>query len=362
MKKFYIVVTICLLLIITGMIVLRNNYEKKEEASVKVGVVMNGTIDDQSWSQAHYEGMEATKDKLNVEVVYCEAVPQDEQCISVMEELISEGCEIIVCNSFGFGEYALEVAENNPDICFYHATGTEISDNLSTYFGRMYQMRYLTGVIAGLQTETNEIGYVAAYPISEVNRGINAFTLGVQSVNPDATVYVAWCNSWTGDDESREAAESLLEGHNIDILTMHTDSLAPLDVADENGIWSIGYNYDNSENYPDSFLTAAVWDWEKFYTPRIQEYILGTFASKNYWETADTGMIALAPFTQNVKPGIEEIVLQEKEKMESGRFDVFYGPITDTDGNLRVLEGENMSDTEILNEFTWYIKGVVIDE
>ncbi len=362
MKKFIIVVMVFFALIITGMLAVSFFHNAPDEGTVKVGMVMNGAIDDKSWGQSHYEGMERTRTELGAEVIYKEEVPLDEQSVTVMEELIEAGCQIIICNSYDYGKYAIEVAKEHPDICFYHATGTETRENLSTYFGRMYQMRYLTGVVAGMQTESNEIGYVAAFPISEVNRGINAFTLGVKSVNPDAKVYVTWSNSWTDEDAARQAAESLLDTYSIDVLTMHTDSLAPLEVAEEAGIWSIGYNLDNSQNYPESFLTAAVWNWEKFYTPRIQEYGQGRFVSENYWEAAETGIIDLAPYTDLVKEGIAERVAEEKEKMESGWFDVFYGPIIDTEGTLRVIEGESMSDNEILTEFDWYVEGVVIHE
>lgn len=359
MKKFFVIVFAFLLLIILGIVAVDFFYKEKDDKTIKVGMILNGEIDDRSWSQSHYNGMESTKEKLNLEVIYNEKTPENEQSIEIMEGFIEEGCEIIVCNSYGYGEYELEVAKRYPELCFYHAAGVETSENLSTYFGRIYQMRYLTGIVAGMQTETDKIGYVAAFPISEVNRGINAFTLGVKSVNPDAEVYVEWCNSWIGEEESRKAAEQLLNQYDIDVMAMHTDAMAPLEVAEENGIWSIGYNIDNSKNYPDSFLTAAVWNWERFYTPRIQEYKEGRFASNSYWESADTEMIDISDFTDNVKPGIYDAVAKEKQKLESGGFDVFYGPITDTEGKVRVQEGESMSDNELLYEFDWYVEGVV---
>ncbi len=362
MKKLSMVVLGFMFLIIIGIVVVDFSYNKEDDEKVKVGMILNGKKTDQSWSQSHYGGMEITKDKLNLDVIYRECVPEGEESLKVMEELIEDGCKIIICNSYGYGEYELEIAKKYPEICFYHAAGEEVSDNLSTYFGRIYQMRYLTGIVAGLQTKTNEIGYVAAFPISEVNRGINAFTLGVKSVNPDAVVYVEWCNSWIGEEESRIATENLIKNHNIDVLTMHTDAMAPLEIAEEKGIWSIGYNFDNSEHYPSSYLTAAVWNWDKFYIPRIQEYGQGKFVSKSYWESAQTGIIDLAPFTQNVKAGTADIVKQEKEKLAKGTYDVFYGPIKDMNGNVRVQDGESMSDKELLYEFDWYVEGVEMNE
>ena len=223
-------------------------------------------------------------------------------------------------------------------------------------------MRYLTGVVAGLQTETNEIGYVATFPISEVNRGINAFTLGVRSVNPDATVYVRWTDSWTSDSATAKMTELLLSEHNIDVLTMHTDSLEPLRIADEHGIMSIGYNIDNSSLYPESFLTAAVWDWEKFYTSHILKCLQGKFEGDNYWSGSETGIINIASLSAHAKEGISEAVEKKREQLNNGVYDVFYGPIYDNKGNLRIAEGESMTDNAMLNEFDWYVEGVVTDE
>lgn len=362
MKKIGILAGGILLVIIVGIFFIHGRREDTEvtKNQTRVGMILNGSRKDKSWSQSHYEGMEKSAEKLNLKVTYKENVPQDESCMETIEELVSQGCQMIICNSFGYGEWALEAAKKYPKVDFFHAAGVEQNENLATYFGRIYQMRYLCGIVAGLQTETNEIGYVAAFPISEVNRGINAFTLGVRSVNPDAAVYVEWSNSWTGDEENRAATEKLINSHSIDVLAMHSDSMATLALAEEKGIWSIGYNMDNSESFPNTYLTAPVWAWEKFYEPRILECLQGRFEGIHYWEGVETGIVALAPFTGNVKDGIAEEVEKQRKKLESGTFDVFYGPVTDQNGTLRIAEGENMSDEAMLNEFDWYVEGVAI--
>jgi basic membrane protein A len=162
--------------------------------------------------------LEKSAKELNLLIEYREEVPQDESCKDVMEELIKSGCEIIVCNSYNYGEFVLEEARKNPEVYFFHTAGTERENNMSTYFGRMYQIRYLCGIVAGLQTKTNEIGYVAAYDLSEVNRGINAFTLGVRKVNPEAKVYVRFSDTWDDYDTTRETAKKLFDGKNIDVV------------------------------------------------------------------------------------------------------------------------------------------------
>lgn len=364
MKKIGIIAGVFLILIIAGIYFI-NEKEGETEVTLKttkVGVIMNGSKEDGSWGQSHYEGIESCSMELNLEVIYKENVLNDDTCADVIHKLIDSGCEIIIFNSISFGDWVVKAAEEHPDIYFFHATGVEERKNLATYFGRIYQVRYLSGIVAGLQTKTNEIGYVAAYPISEVNRGINAFTLGVRSVNEDAVVHVKWCNTWNDDELTENVTRELLEKHNIDVITMHTDSLKPLEVADEKGVWSIGYNMDNRETFPDTFLTAAVWNWEAYYEPRILECLQGKFQGKHYWEGIETGVVSLSPFTSNVSKGIEEIIEKEQERFYGGMFDVFYGPIKDMDGVIRIDAGESMSDYSMLNEFDWYVEGVVFDE
>lgn len=365
MKKILLVGGLFLVVIMIGIFAIQVNKQDTDvtREQTKVGFILNGEVSDHSWGQSHYEGMKASAKELNLDVDFRECVPEDENCKETIEELIREGCEIIFCNSFGYGEYEMEVAKKHPDIYFFHATGVEEAHNMSTYFGRIYQMRYLSGIVAGMQTESNQIGYVAAFDISEVNRGINAFTLGVRSVNPEANVYVEWCNSWGDYDMTADATNSMLGKHpKIDVLTVHHDSLASYDIAQERGIWTIGYNMDNSALYPDTFLTAPVWEWEHFYIPRIRECLQNKFESRHYWESADTGVVSLAPLTGNVKEGIKEVVEEEQKRLEEGTFDVFYGPIIDRDGVVRVAEGESLTDDVMLNSFDWYVEGVVIDE
>lgn len=360
MKKIVIISVIILIALVAGLFVINIEPQKIEEA-VKVGVILNGYKDDRSWSQSHYDGLQKTAEKLDLDITYKEYVTADNIAWEI-EQFVENGCKIIIANSAIYNEQIELAAKCYPEVYFYHATGVGEGKNLASYFGRMYQARYLTGIVAGLQTKTNEIGYVAAFPISEVNRGLNAFTLGVRSVNPDATVYVRWINSWNADDATANATEKLLDTHKIDVLAMHTDSIEPLRIADENNVMSIGYNIDNSTLYPDSYLTAAVWDWEKFYTPQIQRCLQGKFEGANYWESSDTGIMNISALSENAEDGIEERVKSELERLKDGTFDVFYGPVYDNSGKLRIAEGESMTDNAMLNEFDWYVEGVVIDE
>lgn len=354
---------IIILAIIIGIFVIttHENDTQVTEKTTKVGVILNGAKEDRNWSQSHYEGLENTAGQLNLDLIYRENITVD-IIHDEIDNLVESGCEIIVANSFEFGEGMEYAAKKYPEVYFFHATGVGEGKNLSSYFGRMYQIRYLTGIVAGMQTETKRIGYVAAFPIAEVNRGINAFTLGVRSVNPEAEVYVCWTNSWNDDTAAEQAAERVINEYGIDVLAMHTDSIKPLEVAERCGVMSIGYNVDNSLYYPNTLLTAAVWDWENFYTPHILTCLQGKFEGHHYWEGIETGMVSMAPLSTRVKAGIKEEVEESRQRLISGTFDVFYGPIRDNEGRLRVAEGESMTDAAMLNEFDWYVEGVVLDE
>lgn len=344
-----------------------NNYKSADvnvtNQKTKVGLILNGSVKDMSWGQSHFEGLSKAADNLNLNLIYIQNVPQTEVSLKIMQQLIDLDCKIIICNSFGYGPYVKEMSEKYPDIYFFHATGVDFSKNLSTYFGRIYQMRYLTGIVAGLQTESNEIGYVAAMNIPEVVRGINAFALGVREVNKNAKVYVEWTNSWDEDEITTTSTYKLLSKHpKIDVITMHSDSQKVLEIAEQHGIWSIGYNVDNYLNYPNSFLTAAIWHWESFYEPKILECLQGKFSGQHYWLDLDSGIIGLGNLSPNVKPGIESFVLHKWFELENGNYDVFYGPIWDNHGNLRVENDENLSDEFLLDYFDWFVEGVEIDE
>lgn len=329
----------------------------------KVGLIITGPKDDANFCQAHYDALMNIKDELNLEIICKDQIPEDETCADVLEELAESGCKVIIGASFGYGDYIVSAAEKHPEICYLHPFGAEKSTNLASCMGRMYQARYLSGIVAGMRTETGEIGYVAAFPFSEVIRDINAFALGVQSVSPDTEVYVTYCYSWTDDDAADKAGRELLERHpDIDVFSMHTNSLMPNRLADEKGIWSVGYNMDNSSMFPDSFLTACEWNWDLYYRQKILSALQGKFYGQIDWMDIDSGLFGISELTDNAVPGTEDKVEAAKERFASRSFDVFYGPITDNLGTLRIPDKESMSDDDILNHFDWYVEGVTVEE
>lgn len=325
--------------------------------TVVAGFVYIGKIDDGGYTQAHDAGRKAIE-AMGVETHYLEDV---KETVSDTEEairtLIEQGCNLIYTNSFGFMEGTVEMAKEYPDVKFAHCSGYQRADNLSTYFGKVYQARYLSGIVAGMKTKANKIGYVAAKGIPEVIRGINAFTLGVQSVNPDATVEVRFTDTWYDPAVEKQAAIELLN-NGVDVIAQHQDTTAPQVAAQEKGAFCIGYNFPTSDAAPNAYLTAACFNWPQFYTDDVQRAIDGTWSSRAYWEGLASNMTYLDKLTDLCEEGTQEKVDEAQKKIISGELEPFTGPLYDQDGNLKVEDGVKMTDDEIWN-MSWFVKGVV---
>ena len=353
-----LIAVLCFTMLLTGCQDSKKPGTSKDGKDVKVGFVFIGTGNDAGYTYAHEQARKYVEEKLGVETIYQENVSDsDNSSIAVMQSLIDQGCNVIFANSFGFMEYVHEMAQEYPDVKFLHCSGYLDAENMLNYFGRIYQPRYLSGIVAGLKTETNKIGYVAAYPIPEVIRGINAFTLGVRSVNPEATVEVVWTSTWYDPATEKNAAIALLD-NNCDIIAQHQDTTAPQQAAQERGKWAIGYNCDTSDIVPEAFLTAPVWNWAPYYADQVQKVIDGTWKSENYWGGMSDGIVDLAPLTKNAPEGAQAKVDEMKAKIINGEFDVFDGPIKDQSGKIRVPEGSSLTDEEKLS-FDWFVEGVI---
>ncbi|MCR4762884.1 MAG: BMP family ABC transporter substrate-binding protein [Lachnospiraceae bacterium] len=365
-RVLLIIVSAILIAAVIGMLLIRDTAVDTDITAhtTAIGLILPGVKDDANYSQAHFDALMSIKDELNLKILCKDRTPEDNSCLEIMRELIEkEGCKMIIAASFGYGKYVKELADLYPDICFIHPTGTESLPNLTNCMGRMYQARYLAGIVAGMRTETGEIGYVAAFSIPEVICQINAFTLGANRVAPGTKVHVRYVNSWTDDAAAKDASEALLAQYpEIDILTMHTNSLMPNLVAEEKGIWSIGFNKDNAERYPESYLTACVWEWADFYKAEITDCLQGKFHGSSKLIGMEDGIVGLSDLTENCAPGTKEAVDEAIRLFESRTFDVFYGPITDNTGTLRVPDRESLSDEEICSTFNWYVEGVIVEE
>lgn len=324
----------------------------------KVAFVYVAPIGDLGWTYSHEQGRLAVEALDGVETTYIENVPEGPDAERVIREFAQAGNDLIITTSFGFMDPTITVAAEFPDVQFVHVSGYKTAPNSSNIFGRMYQPRYLTGMIAGAQTESNIIGYVAAFPIPEVIRGINAFTLGVLSVNPDAEVRVVWTNTWFGPPEEKEAAEALLDA-GADVIAQHQDTTEPQKAARDAGGYSIGYNTDSREFVGDSLLSAPVWNWSAKYVPIVEEVRAGTYqGDESWWGGLDTGLVGLASYGPSVSQETIDLVEAKKAEMIAGTFDVFCGPIVDQAGTEQVADGACMDDGAMLG-MMFFVDGVV---
>ena len=323
-----------------------------------VGFVYVGPIGDGGWTYAHDQGRLALEEALGVNTIYVESVPDSDASIeSEIRNMVDQGAKIIFATSFGYMDHVEKLSKEYPEVTFFHCSGYKQTENMANYFGRMYQPRYLSGIVAGMKTETNKIGYVAAFPIPEVIRGINAFTLGVKSVNPEAEVEVVWTSTWYNPATEKEAAVSLLDS-GADIITQHQDTVGPQQAAEERGVYSIGYNTDMREMAPGSYMTAPVWNWGPYYIEQVQNVIDGNFEAHAYWGGLDDEIVALDELTELAPEGAKEAVNIAKESIISGDMNVFEGPIKDQSGEVKVESGEALADDEMLN-MMWFVDGVI---
>lgn len=339
-----------------------------EKSEFKVGVIHIGNpADGAGYSYTHDQGIVAMQKELGLEdsqIIRKNNIQDGDAAATrtAIEECIEEGANIIFGTSWGYMDTMEAMAKEHPDVIFSHATGYKSNDtNFNNYFGRIYQARYLTGIVAGLKTKSNKIGYVAAMnnENSEVTGGINAFAMGVKSVNPDAQVYVKVTNTWFDLTKERQAAEALLD-EGCDVIAQHQDTTAPQLAAEERGCFSIGYNSDMSKDAPKANLTSAVFNWGVYYTQAAKEVLEGKWSNKNYFGGMDDGLVAISPLTTNCAEGTQEKVDEVTAKIKDGSFKVFEGEIKDNEGNVVNKDGDVISDADITGNMKWYYENVVV--
>ncbi len=317
---------------------------------IKVGFIYIGHVNDGGFTQAHDKGRLELEAQLGdkVETLYQEAVPENIQDVkNSAKVMIDQGASVIFANSFGYMDAMEELAAEYPDVKFLHFSGYKMNDtNFGNYFGAMEEARYLSGIVAGMKTRTNKIGFVAAFPLPELFIAINAFTLGVRSVNPEATVQVVWTNSWYDPAKEKEAADALL-ANGCDVLAQHCDTTGPQVAAESNGAFAIGYNSDSYQAAPKAFMTAPIWNHGVYYVKTVQAIIDDTWAPESYYGTMADGYIDILPLTENAPEGAQEAVDAVKAKIVAGEFNVFAGPVKNQAGEVVIAEGENPDRAKI---------------
>ncbi|WP_350334005.1 BMP family ABC transporter substrate-binding protein [Coralliovum pocilloporae] len=324
---------------------------------LKIGFIYVGPVGDHGWTYQHNEGRLAIEKKFGdkVETSFVENVSEGPDAERAIERLAREGHDLIFTTSFGFMNPTIKVAKKFPKVKFEHATGYKRAKNVSTYSSRFYEGRYVLGEIAGKMSKTNTIGYIASFPIPEVVRGINAFMLGAQSVNPDMKVKVIWVNSWFDPGKEADAAKALID-QGADIITQHTDSPAPLQVAEERGVYAFGQASDMIKFAPKAQLTAIIDNWNDYYVARTKAVLDGNWASEDVWGGFKDDMVDMAAYT-NLPEDVAAAAKDTAAKIESGELHPFKGPIFKQDGTQVIGEGESLDDGTLLG-MNWYVKGI----
>jgi len=331
----------------------------RAQAAEKIAFIYVGPVGDLGWSYEHDRGRKMLTSRLGdkIKTTYIESVPEGPDAARVIRQYAQQGCKMIFGTSFGYMDAMLEVARDFPKVYFEHCSGYKTAANMSTYFGRMYQPRYLSGIVAGKMTHSNVIGYVAAFPIPEVIRGINAFTLGARSVNPQVQVRVVWTRTWFDPVKEREAAVALLDA-GADIIAQHQDTTEPQKAAKERGLLSIGYDSDMRSFVGDSVLVSPVWNWGTYYAATVKAALNGTWKTHQYWGGLKDGIVELSAFSPKVPAAVRDLAAARQKAILSGTWDVFYGPVADQKGKQVVPAGGKMSDAEMLN-MNFFVQGVV---
>ncbi len=322
----------------------------------KACFVYVGPIGDFGWSYQHDQGRLAVEKELGVETAYQESVEEGADAERAIERFARSGCNIIFTTSFGYMDPTNKVAKKFPDVKFEHATGYKReSANVSTYSSKFYQGRYIQGQIAAKMSEKGVAGYIASFPIPEVVRGINAFMIGAQSVNPDFKLKVVWVNTWFDPGKESDAAKTLID-QGADIITQHTDSTAAMQVAEERGIKAFGQASDMIKFGPKSQLTSIIDDWAPYYVERVKALMDGTWEQQDVWHGMDHGSVAMAPYT-NMPEDVKKIAMETQAKITANEFEPFTGPIKKQDGTEWLKEGET-ADIGTLLGMNFYVAGV----
>ena len=329
------------------------------QQKMKVGFVYVGPVSDFGWSYEHDRGRLAVEKALGdkVTTTFVENVPEGADAERVIDQLASTGHKVIFTTSFGYMNPTLKVAQRHPNVMFEHATGYKRSKNLATYAARFYEGRTVIGLIAGKMTKKNVIGYIGSVPIPEVVSGINAFTLALREVNPKAEVRVVWVNSWYDPGKEADAAKALID-QGVDIIVQHTDSAAPVQTAQERGIYVFGQASDMSRFGPKAHLTAIVDDWSFYYVDRVKAALDGTWKPIDTWGGIKSGMVGIAPYNPAIPADVVAMAEKAKADIMAGTRHSFTGPIKDQSGKVMIPAGKHATDEQIL-KMDWFVEGVV---
>jgi basic membrane protein A len=323
----------------------------------KAGFIYVGPVADFGWSHQHDLGRQAAQKALGdkLKTTYVESVKEGPDSERVIRELATGGNGIIFTTSFGFMNPTIKVAKQFPAVKFEHCTGYKRAVNVATYNIRFYEGRYIQGVIAGKTSKSGVVGYIGSVPIPEVVMGMNAFIQGMHTVNPQGKIKLVWINGWYDPGKESDAAKALID-QGADIIAQHTDSAAPLQVAEQRGVHGFGQASDMIKFAPKAQLTSSVDHWDEYYTQRIQAAMDGSWATQDIWGGLKMGTLHMAPWT-NMPDDVAQAAQAAEDGIKSGSIVIFKGPINDQSGKIKVADAAQLTDDDILG-MNWLAEGI----
>ncbi|MDR9483558.1 MAG: BMP family ABC transporter substrate-binding protein [Sediminimonas sp.] len=325
----------------------------------KVGFVYVGPVGDGGWTYEHNQARLAVEEEFGdkVETVFVESVPEGPDAERVMTQMALDGADLIFTTSFGYMDPTINVAKKFPDVKFEHATGYKRADNVSTYGARFYEGRAVQGHIAGSMTESNTVGYIGSYPIPEVIRGINSAFIHARKVNPDVEFKIVWAYTWFDPAKEADAAKVLIE-QGADVILQHTDSTAPHAAAQNaGGVITFGQASDMAEYKPKPRVSSIIDNWAPYYIERTRAVMEGTWESTDTWDGIGAGMVEIGEITDAVPEDVKAEALALKDRIGSGEYHPFTGPINKQDGSEWLAEGETAEDGTLLG-MDFYVEGI----
>ena len=325
---------------------------------LKVGFIYVGPVADAGWTFAHDLGRKAVEAKFGdrVKTTFIESVKEGPDAERVIRDLVAQGNKLIFATSFGFGDSMEKVAKDHPEVFFEHATGYKTAPNLRNYEGRFYEDAYLAGVMAGMVTKSNVIGFVGSFPIPEVLRNINAYTLGARSVNPKVKTKVVWISTWVDPPKEAEAAQSLIN-QGADVLLQNTDSTAVLQTAEKNGKYAFGWDSDMSAFAPKAHLASCALNWGPYYVKAVNDVLEKTWKVENTKWGIKEGLTEFVKVNDSVPAAAKAKVEEAKAYLVANPGAVFRGPIKDNAGK-EVLAAGVVGDDKFKGEMNFYVQGV----
>lgn len=352
----------CIVATIVWLLIFAFDAELDGSRHDKIGFIILGDINEAGWNASHYNGIKSACDEFGLELLVRDHVKENSgQCPRAVEELISQGANIIFLVSFNYASEVRPIIDKYPNVAFINTTTLEQAKNMTACFARMYQGRYMAGALAGMRTKSNVIGYVAARSNSEVCRGINSFALGVQRVNPNAKVLVMWTGDWQDEETEAQHAERLIKA-GADVLTYHQDEDATAQVAEKFGVDFIGYNA-LLEGYSEHYLTSIICRWDLYYKDILQKYLKGELlALRNNWIGVQEGVIILSDYSALVTPQMRSVINSIYDELAGNNNLIFSGEIYDNRGELRCGKNQVISERELLRNINWLVKGVEVVE